>query len=209
MRRTAPRQKALALQIAYDNLQKSTDALNKYQQTQVTQSDAVATATQAIYDKVAQANQALQTAIQVYNGIRQATIDGAASQAAYNDAWNNLLTAFKNANPEMATAKGGIQDVGAAAMKAAQADDSWTGSSRNPNHDDQGRRHYASRSSWRNTEDGGRGWCCDRHCWDIRRPWGLMDITIPGSDGTIKNVVQTLDQSGRQTARGNGQRERP
>jgi hypothetical protein len=121
-------QQTTALVIAQKNYDAASKAINGDLQQQTTASNSVATAMQAIYDKTSQATGALQTAIQVYNQIRQATIEGTASQAAYNVAWNNLVSAFQAANPQMVTAKSTIADVGAAAMKAAQADDSWTGS---------------------------------------------------------------------------------
>lgn len=125
---------ALQFAIAAENLDRATEAYDKA--LQATNADigrfsdassAVTQGMQAIYDKTAQASGALQTAIGVFNGIRAALIQGTASQADYNIAWDNLLKAFQAANPQMATAKQSIQDVGAAAMAAAQADTSWYG----------------------------------------------------------------------------------
>ena len=188
-----------ALEIATKNLDTATKALYGDQQSLTTSTGAYGNAAgsaaaqiQAIYNKTNQADSALQTAIQVYNQVRQATIDGTASQATYNVAWNNLVTAFQAANPQMTTAKSNIQDVGAAAMKAAQADDSWTGS-----HGDlitvlkngtstqvevaQYTQQIGDNSATAATDVGKLG-----------DAWSLMDVTISDGSGTIKNVVQAV-----------------
>lgn len=124
----------VALAIAAENLDKQTDAYNKTlaavvpnQTAETTEAQATATALQSVYGKITQTNQALETAIQVYNQVSAAQDGSATQSAALVVATNNLVNAYKAANPTLVTAKGNIQDYSVAAIAAAQADASYQG----------------------------------------------------------------------------------
>jgi hypothetical protein len=94
-------QATAALAIAEKNLDAATKALYGSQQQLASGGNSVAAAVQAIFDKVTNANAALQTAVGVFNAVAIATNNGSSNTAAYNDALNALVTAYKAANPMM------------------------------------------------------------------------------------------------------------